>query len=152
MIPSRRWAVSENMGKSYELCISSQLSNLATVAEFVAHSASLAGLDEDQVFAVQMAVDEACTNTMEHAYEGRQDGEVFICCYLEGGDFVVRITDHGKPFEPASIPSPDVSSPLEERGVGGLGIFFMRRLMDSVEFRFDAIRGNEVTMRKRRRG
>jgi anti-sigma regulatory factor (Ser/Thr protein kinase) len=140
------------MAKLYELCVSSQLTNLAQIAEFITQRAALAGLDEEQAYAVQTAVDEACTNAMEHAYEGRADGEVRICCYQEDCDFVVRITDFGKAFDPATVPVPDVSAPLEERTAGGLGLFLMRRLMDSVEFHFDPVQGNEVVMRKHGNG
>ncbi|NLG50185.1 MAG: ATP-binding protein [Chloroflexi bacterium] len=139
------------MGVEYEICVTSRLSNLSEIAEFVSDRAALTGLDERQVFEVQMATDEACTNSMEHAYEGREDGEVRVCCYLEGDCFVVRITDFGRPFDPDSVPKPDLQSPLEERQIGGLGIFLMRELMDSVEFHSDPIAGNQVIMRKQRR-
>lgn len=138
------------MAKLHEICVTSQLSNLTQIAEFIARRTAMAGLDEGQAFAVQMAVDEACTNAIEYAYEGRQDGEVRICCYLEGRDFVVRISDRGRPFDPSSVPLPDIRAPLQDRQVGGLGLFLMRKLMDSVEFRFDAVQGNEVVMRKHR--
>ena len=138
------------MAEEYEICVTSQLTKLEQISEFVADRALLAGMSEDQAFAVQMAVDEACTNTIEHAYEGREEGEVHVCCYVEEEDFVVRITDHGKPFDPSSIPEPDISVLLEERQVGGLGIYLMKKLMDSVEFRFDQALGNMVTLRKRR--
>lgn len=138
------------MAERHELCVNSRLSNLATIADFVAERARLAQLDDDQVFDVQMAVDEACTNIMEHAYRGRQ-GEVRVCCYEESNDFVVCIYDGGAAFDPATVPDPDVSGPLEERDVGGLGLFFMRRLMDEVRFGFDPATGNELIMRKRRK-
>lgn len=130
-----------------EICVSSATANLAEIADFVAERAALAGLDEERVFAVQMAVDEACTNSMQHAYEGRADGEVRICCYVDDDDFVVQIFDHGKRFDPEAVPEPDLASPLEERAIGGLGVFFMRRLMDCVEFTADE-GGNLVTLRK----
>ncbi|MHB0858943.1 MAG: ATP-binding protein [Anaerolineae bacterium] len=138
------------MTSEYEICVSSQVEHLAEIAAFVSSQAARAGMSEDEVFAVQMAVDEACTNSMEHAYEGRTDGMVRVCCAIEADGLTVRIIDFGKPFDPTSVPTPDVSAPLEERGIGGLGLFFMRRLMDEVEFRFDAVRGNEVIMRKHR--
>jgi anti-sigma regulatory factor (Ser/Thr protein kinase) len=140
------------MVRLYELCVDSHLANLAEIADFVAQHAVRVGLNEDDVFAVQMAVDEACTNSMQHAYEGREDGEVRVCCYLEDRDFVVRISDQGHAFDPATVPEPDISAPLETREIGGLGLFFMRKLMDSVEFHFDASQGNEVIMRKRCKG
>ena len=135
--------------REYELCVRSELSNLAQIAEFVTDRARRMGLGEDQVFEVQMAVDEACTNAMEHAYEGRSDGEVRICCFLEDHQFVVRITDFGKPFSPDEVPAPRIDAPLEEREIGGLGLFFMRKLMDSVEIR-SGDQGNEVVMVKHR--
>ena len=134
----------------FEICVTSNMANLTKIARFASERARLAGMGEDQVFDVQMAVDEACANAMEHAYKGRQDGEIHVCCYVEKDEFVVRVTDYGKPFDPSSIPPPDLSAPLEERDVGGLGLFFMRALMDGVEFRSGPVRGNEVIMRKRR--
>jgi anti-sigma regulatory factor (Ser/Thr protein kinase) len=139
------------MAEQFALCVKSELANLAQIAEFVTEQAQSVGMDDDQVFAIQMAVDEACTNSMEHAYNGHDDGEVTVCCYGENDDFVVKITDLGDQFDPSAVPEPDISQPLEERSVGGLGIFLMRRLMDSVEFHTDPDNGNEVIMRKHRK-
>ena len=136
--------------REYEICVASQLSNLADIGAFITERARLAGMEEQAVFDVQMAVDEACTNTMQHGYEGREDGELRICCFVEGRDFVVRITDQGKPFAPDDVVAPDLSKPLEMREAGGLGLFFMRQLMDTVEFRPVPEGGNELIMRKRR--
>ncbi|MHB1357112.1 MAG: ATP-binding protein [Anaerolineae bacterium] len=139
------------MSQQYALCVRSQLANLAQIASFVTDQAQSLGMDDDQVFDIQMAVDEACTNSMEHAYAGQENGEVTICCYTEDDDFVVKISDLGAHFDPDAIPEPDTSLPLEERGIGGLGIFLMRRLMDSVEFTSHNSDGNEVIMRKHRK-
>lgn len=139
------------MSEQYALCVKSQLTNLAQIATFVSDQAQSVGMNEDQVFAIQMAVDEACTNSIEHAYNGQDNGEVTICCYAEDDDFVVKITDLGAHFDPAAIPEPDTSVPLEDRAIGGLGLFLMRQLMDSVEFRTQAATGNVVIMRKHRK-
>lgn len=139
------------MSEQAELCVSSRLTNLSTIADFVVAQARLAGMDEEQVFAVQMAVDEACTNAMEHAYAGKQDGEVRVCCSVEDDALTVSITDQGEPFDPSLVPVPDVSAPLETRSIGGLGLFFMHRLMDSVEFQALAPKGNQIVMRKHRK-
>lgn len=134
----------------FEICVSSQLTHLSDIAEFVVTRARAAGLDDNQAFDVQMAVDEAVTNTMNHAYGGRPDGEIRVCCYLDGPDFMVRITDQGAPFDPNQVPPPDLTSPVEERAVGGLGLYFMRQLMDDVRFLPSPEGGNMLLMRKRR--
>ena len=64
-------------------------------------------------------------------------------------DFIVTIRDRGKPFDPSSVPPPDLEADLDKRRVGGLGIYFMRKLMDEVNYTTDADKGNELTMRKR---
>jgi serine/threonine-protein kinase RsbW len=138
--------------RQYEICVSSRLSNLAQVAEFVSERARVAGMREDAVYDLQAAVDEACTNSMQHAYGGREDGEVRICCYQQNGEFVVSVADRGVPFDPASVREPDVTAPLEDRDIGGLGLYLMRRLVDSVEFSSPQQAGNQVVMRKRANG
>jgi serine/threonine-protein kinase RsbW len=137
------------MEREYEICVSSQLLNLAEIAEFISERAHLAGLNDDQVFDVQLAVDECCTNAMEHAYDGHPDGQVRVCCYLESNDFVVRVTDYGRSFDPSAVSSPDLSLPLEERQIGGLGLYLMGQLMDLVEYHADEKAGNQTVMRKR---
>ena len=139
------------MEREYEICVSSQLLNLAAIAEFVSERAQLAGLSENVVFDIQMAVDEACTNAMEHAYDGHPDGQVRVCCYVERDDFVVRVTDYGRSFDPSTISPPDLSVPLEERQIGGLGLFLIGQLMDCVEYRADKKAGNQMVLRKRLR-
>ncbi len=133
-----------------EVCYASDRASLEPISEFVAERARLAGLDEDRVYEIQMATDEACTNSIEHAYDGRSAGEIIVCCFVDGQDFVVRVTDFGHKFDPDLVPMPDISAPLEERDIGGLGLFFMRRLVDRIEFTFDPVSGNHVEMRKRR--
>ena len=137
-------------GREFEICVSSALQNLADIGDFVSERARLSGMDEAQVFDVQMAVDEACSNTVQHGYEGRDDGQIRICCFAQGSDFVVRITDRGRPFDPSTVATPDTSSPLEDREIGGLGLFFIRELMDEVSFQSDPAAGNVLVMRKRR--
>lgn len=134
--------------RPFELCVTSDLSHLAAISEFVATSARLAGVSDEGVFEIQMATDEACTNSIEHAYDG-QMGEVRICCWVQDDHFVVRVTDFGKRFDPSQVPTPNIDAPLETRDVGGLGLFFMRELVDRVEFRSDPLQGNQVLLHKR---
>lgn len=133
-----------------ELTVKSDLANLEQVADFVTGAALLLGLDEEQAFQVQMATDEACANIIEHAYGCGVEGEIHIRCQLEGDCFAVTIRDRGASFDPDSIPEPDLTCPLEDRPIGGLGLYFMRKLMDCVHFRCLPGEGNELRMYKRR--
>lgn len=135
-----------------KLHILSKMENLTTISDFVASAAKEFGLDEDQAFAVQMAVDEACTNVIEHAYGANPDGTIDIACEFQDDEMVVQVQDHGKAFDPQSVLPPDLAAPLDEQEGRCLGLYLMFKLMDSVRFEFDAIEGNTLTMVKRRHG
>ncbi len=135
------------MPKQWELTVDSRLKNLATIADFVVEAAQAADLNEKATFEVQMAVDEACTNVIKHSYRGEENGKIALCCRRAEDNFVVTIRDYGQPFDPGAIPPPDTTCGLAERCNGGLGLYFMRRLMDEVCFHFDT-EGNELTMIK----
>ena len=64
--------------------------------------------------------------------------------------WIVTLRDHGRRFDPASVPEPDLHSDLEDRDIGGLGLYFVRKLMDEVCFEFIPGSGNLVTMVKRK--
>jgi anti-sigma regulatory factor (Ser/Thr protein kinase) len=137
------------VSEKYELCVSIETENLTIIGDFVGAVAKKLKLSNEVTFALQMAVDEACANVMEHAYAGQTDGTVRIRCQTVGDQVVVTIQDNGRPFDPQAIPRPDPTAPLERRGNGALGLYLMERLMDSVEFEFDAESGNIRTMKKR---
>jgi len=133
---------------TYSLTVTSELNKLASIADFVSDAASAMGMDEETVYAMQLAVDEACTNVIEYAYQGRRGQPVTVECRDDDGKCVVVIRDRGRPFDPARVPAPDVKAPVSKRRVGGLGIYLMRKLMDDVRFRFDPATGNELTLVK----
>ncbi len=131
------------------LSLTSDMKNLTTVSDFVAEFARRQNICEDDTFALQTAIDEACANVVDHAYQGKPDGKMHIQCRLSDGEVTVTIVDYGRPFDPRSVPRPDISAPLHKRQEGGLGLYMMERLMDSVEFKFDAAKGNRLTMKKK---
>jgi serine/threonine-protein kinase RsbW len=130
------------------LTVTSDVNNLESICRFVAAAAGDMGMDEDMLYDLQLAVDEACTNVIDYAYQGRGGQPVTVECAEQDGKCVVVIRDCGRPFDPSRVRQPDLTSPLSKRQVGGLGIYLMRRLMDDVRFRFDDQNGNELTLIK----
>jgi serine phosphatase RsbU (regulator of sigma subunit)/putative methionine-R-sulfoxide reductase with GAF domain/anti-sigma regulatory factor (Ser/Thr protein kinase) len=121
---------------------------LDAIREFVARAARDAGMDDSTVYAVELSADEACTNVIEHAYEGTDGGEIECTCDTNDKNLTIIIHDHGKTFDPSSIPFPDLDADLESRPVGGLGVFLMKQLMDEVRFEPLGEAGNVLTMVK----
>lgn len=133
----------------FELTVHARAENLARIAAFLGDIAEQWGLGPKETFDVQMAVDEACTNIMEHGYGGDESGTIEIVCRQTDAGCAISIRDFGRAFDPDAVPEPDIEAPMEERPVGGLGLFFMRQLMDDVHFHFDEAEGNVLTLTKR---
>jgi serine/threonine-protein kinase RsbW len=135
----------ENMMKDrFELEIEGKLENLSVIGDFIAYSMRNFGLDDRKIFDVQMAVDEACTNIINYGYTA-EVGMITITCRRRDEDVIVVIKDTGKPFDPTSVPLPDLDANLEERKIGGLGVYFMKTLVDEVTYEFKDGR-NVLTM------
>lgn len=148
--------VKENPENSvYSVVYPANFESLAAVRQFVVHLAEECGLKESAVNAVELAVDEAFTNIVEHAYGGECQEEIECTCRLEQQGITITLRDCGQPFSPEGVPAPDLDADLEDRQVGGLGLYFMRQLMDEVNFTFvkgapGQRGGNILTMTKRK--
>lgn len=123
--------------------------SLQHISDFVAGIARESGLDDSAVYAVQLAVDEAATNIIEHAYGGEGDEIIECICERVPEGLQVILVDHGRVFDPDEVPEPDTEAPLDEVKPRGLGLFFMRRMMDDVKFDFSKRSGNRVIMLKK---
>ncbi len=125
------------MKKEFELTVESKLENLTRISEFMTETMRHYNIHSTKdMYAVQLSVDEACTNIIKHAYSDKSEGVIVIRCMLSspGNKFIVNIMDWGKVFDPTIISNPDIESSLNERKEGGLGIYFMRKLMDEVKY------------------
>jgi serine/threonine-protein kinase RsbW len=132
----------------HELRVAGQLSDLPSVMDFVTEMCHQAGVTPSAEFDLQLAAEEACCNVIQHAY-GEAGGEFTISFEVRGPDVAITVRDRGQKFDPAAVPEPDMTVPLEDRPIGGLGLYLMRQLMDDVRFDFSAATGNTLVMVKR---
>ena len=133
------------------LVLPGKYENLVKFSEFVRQSAEDAGLDNFSIYQVETAVDEACTNIIDHAYGREGIGDIECTCLVASDELTVILRDWGKPFNPARIHTPNLLGPLKKRKAHGLGLHFIRQWMDEVSFNFTGETGNVLTMVKRRK-
>ncbi len=136
---------------THEFSIPSRYDRIIDVCQFVVAGAEEIGFSTDELFKIELACDEACTNVIEHAYDGEEIGEIRVKWQFAGNAFTITITDDGQPFNPGDVPQPNLTASPEDVDnlkVGGLGIHFMRNLMDEVHFFFEGNQGNRLVMVK----
>jgi len=130
-----------------ERAFDGSLEQLSNIRDFVGQTAHSLGGSEDDAFACELACDEAAANVYNHAFENKH-GRIVMRIWRAENRLVMQMHYQGKAFDPDKIPEPDLRAPIQERPTGGLGLYFMRQLMDDVAFEFDDVRGNTLTMRR----
>lgn len=138
----------QRAARRYRLRIPSQTENLEIIRSFVGHIARRVGFADEDATKIEMAVDEACSNVIKHAYERDARQPIDIVIKIDYDKLTVVVTDHGKGFDPSSIKMPDMKEYLAELRVGGLGIYLMRTLMDEVAYDIKPGVRNQVKMVK----
>lgn len=117
-----------------EVRLPARLENLGNILQSVLSAAGREGLDGTSMNHIELCAEEAIVNICNYAYpEG--NGEVEVRCKDDDDLFVIEIVDSGIPFDVTGLAQPDTTAPLSERQIGGLGIFFMKKMMDDVRYR-----------------
>lgn len=125
--------------------------NLSLIGAFVSQEAQKAGLNDEAIYAVELAVDEAATNIIEHGYGGESDGDITCSCEILGNGIKIVLRDNGSKFDPDEVPQPSFhGKSIENITPRGLGLFFIKKMMDEVKFEFTPDQGNRLTLIKRR--
>jgi serine/threonine-protein kinase RsbW len=131
-----------------ELRVKSRTENLSSIRDFVSSYALKAGLSGEETDNIMLAVDEACTNIIKHAYKSFPEGELIVKIDYNKKKFSVIIIDYGNSFDPNVVPNPDLQKYYKERKIGGLGMYLMKTLMDEVKYTSVPGKYNKVLLTK----
>jgi anti-sigma regulatory factor (Ser/Thr protein kinase) len=116
------------------LCLRAAPENLETLLLFVVENALRAGLDEGQVKRVELALEEATLNIINHAYGGH-GGKLELCCTPVPGGLEVCLVDEGPPFNPLEAPDAETARDIASQRIGGVGIRLIRSMADGLRYR-----------------
>lgn len=131
------------------MTVQASTEHLAKVRNFVARHASNFGFKKQDVADIRLAVDEAYTNIIKHAYKHDDSKWVDIMLGYNSDEFWVSLLDRGDTFDPSSYTKPDVKRQIKEKQRGGVGVYLIKKLMDDVEYLKDGSI-NEIRMIKKK--
>jgi len=132
------------MDSRISVSITSDPQLLAVVRAAVAKVCELAGYSDEVSQKIVLAVDEACTNVIKHAYKGRKGQPIDLEFRLGNRNLGITIQDHGEPAEKSKLKSRD----LKEIRPGGLGVYLIKSTMDRVKYVTKPDSGNQLIMTK----
>jgi serine/threonine-protein kinase RsbW len=137
--------------RKFTLHVPSSTENLVLIREFVSTIGAQAGLEDSEIGKLELAVDEACANVIEHAYGHDITKEVIVRATFDDETLRIDVEDTGKGFDPQSVPSEELERLVQARKSGGLGMRLMKSLMDEVHYEIAPGEKNELHMVKRLR-
>ena len=138
-----------NKKSNSELVVKSRTENLSQIRDFISSKASESGISNEEVENIMLAVDEACTNIIKHAYNSFPDGDIIIKVDYNSDKLLITIIDYGSTFDPLIVPDPDLQKYYNDGRVGGLGMYLMKSLMDDVKYTTVPGKYNKVLLSKR---
>jgi serine/threonine-protein kinase RsbW len=135
--------------RKFLLQVPSSTENLALIREFVTSVGRQAQLEEADINNLELAVDEACANVIEHAYGHDTTKEVIVRARFDNEALQISVIDEGRGFDPTGVKQDSVEQLIHERKSGGLGIRLIQRLMDEVSYEIVPGQKNELHMTKK---
>ncbi len=135
--------------KSIERTFKSRTKNLKDIREYIQNFLSSNKASREDIEKIILAIDEACTNKIKHAYKYNPDGDILISLELKDEIFKAEISDWGEKFEPEKIQIPNIQENYKSQKKGGFGIYLMNQLMDVVEYKFLDEGENKIILMKK---
>ena len=117
-----------------KLVIKNEISEISNLAIFIEELGEELNLTPDLVFNLNLVLEEAVSNVILYAYPKEESQEISLLAKMSGSNLVFVLTDSGKEFDPTQAPDADITLSAEERQIGGLGIFLIRQIMNTVEY------------------
>lgn len=118
----------------FHIVLRNKIEEIVRMTEFVDEISRELNLSVEDSFNIRLAIEEAVTNVIMYAYPQTVEGDILLSARDEGDGIVFQLVDSGNEFDPTLQPDADVTSSLEDREIGGLGIFLIRQLMQSVSY------------------
>ena len=117
-----------------KLEIKNDITEISKLAIFIEELSEELALAPELTFNLNLALEEAVSNVILYAYGEEKQKEITLLANMSDNNLTFVLTDYGKEFDPTKVPDADVTLSAEEREIGGLGIFLIRQIMDTVEY------------------
>jgi anti-sigma regulatory factor (Ser/Thr protein kinase) len=135
------------MSHRFQVTLSAELESLSNFRDFIVKCCTKFNVQNEVVLELKLSVDEACTNIIQHGYKGMDPGSIILTFRIEAERILVQITDFGHIFEPVETDQPDINVDIDEKELGGFGLYLIYQTMDNIDY-LASPEGNTLTFTK----
>lgn len=133
------------------ITLRNHLSELERLHQWLWQFGEKQALPHKLINTMNLALEEIVTNVIEHGYQDDGEHSIIIRCSVGNGEVMAEVEDDGTPFNPLNSPDPDISQSLEDRSLGGLGIYLVRNVVDGLDYAHQGGK-NQIRLKKRIEG
>jgi serine/threonine-protein kinase RsbW len=120
-----------------EISLKNKIEELETITSFLDQLADAWLLPPAPLMSINLALEEAFTNIVYYAYADQETHQIELSISKQGDKLKICLADDGQPYDPTQAKAPDIKLSTEDRPIGGLGIFLIRKIMDNVHYQRD---------------
>jgi serine/threonine-protein kinase RsbW len=136
------------MDPFFEMTIGSDISEIPLVSAELEAAMGANGFGPEAILDTQLAVEEVITNIIVHGYK-KTGSDIHLSVRFTPHGIVIQVADSAPEFDPLSLPEPDLGGDIDDRKIGGLGIYLVRQVMDTISYRYENGK-NVLTLEKRK--
>lgn len=142
-------AIRTGSSKPYKLEIKNKIEELEKLPQYIRQVLDKYDTDPDTADKINLALEELLTNTISYGYKTKKEETITITSHINNGEITIQVSDTGEKFDiTAQAPEVELDQPVEKRKIGGLGIFLINQIMDSIEYNYICEK-NTITLTKR---
>ena len=130
------------------LIVNNKIGELTRLEAFLENLGRDWDLSFPLVYAINLALEEALANIITYGYDDEDQHDIEIAFVRNGDVLTMSVTDDGHKYDPTLNSNPDVTLPIGERPVGGLGIFLIRKIMDKVDYQWSESKNHLILTKK----
>jgi len=119
---------------TFTATLKNQLSEIVKLEKILEEFGLNQQIPDKTLLAMNLALEEILTNIISYGYQDTQEHDIFLRLTIEGKDFMAEVEDDGIPFNPLDAQDPDITLPVEDRPIGGLGIHLTKKMMDGIDY------------------
>lgn len=122
------------MQTTFTATLKNQLSEIVKLEKILEEFGLNQQIPDKTLLAMNLALEEILTNIISYGYQDTQEHDIFLRLTIEGKDFMAEVEDDGIPFNPLDSQDPDITLPVKDRPIGGLGIHLTKKMMDGIDY------------------